>query len=415
MILRTKNKMTNSNKKTFALSLRITIYIIVMLIGIVLRTYIMHSASVVWAFNLLGLIFLFIPYYRYSNVTVAIFSTVYIVFSFLTIVLNSNYLTGSIKALGTNVNIISLPIILSIACSYRVKTELKGKTISKVLYFISFCGLFSVAFAWIINFGEILSVFNGASVYSVNVSGFFYGKNIYGAFVALTIAADLYILSIEKNLKRIAVIGIKFLAVVLSFSRAALLQAGVMLFVFLWTQKRKKSQDYIVLGIVFIVAISVVVAILQSSQLYNFMYDSVFRVSVGDAGRQMLRNEAIEKVSDNLVGLIFGVGFFGIDILNIDIDNTYLYILFSGGVIKSLYYFVSMILSIVHIIYLKQADKNLYRICLSVYVSYLFFAWFESVAVLELGLLNFVFSLFIFVIPFSHRVSCKNQYEPLGD
>ena len=162
------------------------------------------------------------------------------------------------------------------------------------------------------------------------------------------------------------------------------------------------ARDYITLAIFFLLFIGVIVYVINNSLLYNFAYNSVFRINVGDAGREVLRNQAIEKVENNVVEMIFGVGFAGIDILDIDVDNTYLYIFFSGGIFKILFYLVSILLSIIKILRMKLYNENLYRVCLSVLVSYLFFAYFESVAVLELGLLNFVYTFFVFFIPFSY-------------
>lgn len=381
---------------------RLMLYLIVMLIGVALRTYVTHSITIVWIVNLVGFVLLFLPYFRYINTTIAEIIFIYLFFSLLTVVFNFKYLTNSVKTLGTNINILILPLMLCIMCSSRTKMELNETNLITILRFISLTGLISLAYTWIIDFHEIIKVFAGTSAYQVNVSGFFYSKNIYGAFVSLTMAADLYLLSIKKHIVEIPMIGIKILAVILSFSRAALLQAGVTIFVFLWIKKRRMARDYITLAIFFLLFIGVIVYVINNSLLYNFAYNSVFRINVGDAGREVLRNQAIEKVENNVVEMIFGVGFAGIDILDIDVDNTYLYIFFSGGIFKILFYLVSILLSIIKILRMKLYNENLYRVCLSVLVSHLFFAYFESVAVLELGLLNFVYTFFVFFIPFSY-------------
>lgn len=378
------------------------LYLIVMLIGVALRTYVTHSITIVWIVNLVGFVLLFLPYFRYINTTIAEIIFIYLFFSLLTVVFNFKYLTNSVKTLGTNINILILPLMLCMMCSSRTKMELNETNLITILRFISLTGLISLAYTWIIDFHEIIKVFAGTSAYQVNVSGFFYSKNIYGAFVSLTMAADLYLLSIKKHIVEIPMIGIKILAVILSFSRAALLQAGVTIFVFLWIKKRRMARDYITLAIFFLLFIGVIVYVINNSLLYNFAYNSVFRINVGDAGREVLRNQAIEKVENNVVEMIFGVGFAGIDILDIDVDNTYLYVFFSGGIFKILFYLVSILLSIIKILRMKLYNENLYRVCLSVLVSYLFFAYFESVAVLELGLLNFVYTFFVFFIPFSY-------------
>lgn len=393
----------NGRNTPVTLPTRIIIYFCVMLIGVMLRTYITHTITIVWIVNLTGLIGLFMPYFRYYERGIALLSVIYIIFAFLTLVVSSKYITGSVKALGTNVNIIILPLLLNLAMSYKAKIELVNN-VKAILSFLSFLGIIAFLFAWAVNFDEILKVFFGTSAYKVDVSGFFYSKNIYGAFISLTIAADLYLLSLRKSFRKIVIIGAKYLAVVLSFSRAALLQAGIMTVVFLGVKYRNRIKDYIVPIVFVIICAGVLVLIKYNSWLYSFLYNSVFRFDVGDAGREVLRNQAVEKVEDNLLEFILGVGFAGIDTLGIDIDNTYLYVMFSGGVFKAIFYVIIMCFSLLRIIQIRHKNKELYRICLSVYISYLFFAFFESVAVLELGLLNFIFTFFLFVIPFTYDI-----------
>ena len=237
------------------------------------------------------------------------------------------------------------------------------------------------------------------SAYNVNVAGFFYSKNIYGAFISLTIAADLYLITQKWNIKRLFVIIVKILAVVVSFSRAALLQMGIMLFLFIWLKKKRRIKDYALLGLGAALVVVVLAAIWSNEQFVKFVLDGVLRVDSGDAGRQALRIQALQKISKGILGVFFGVGFAGIEQLDIDVDNTYLYLLFSGGIIKIMFYLFFVVVSFRNIFLLKNVDEPLYRICISVAISYLAFAFFESVAVLELGLLNILFTMFMFLFP----------------
>lgn len=399
----------HKDKTSFQLSTRIVLYVVIMLIGVILRKYVTHSITIVWIVNLIGLFVLFIQYIRYVKPNLAGYLFIYVIFGILTIIVNLNYLTSSIKSLGTNVNLLIFPIMLNIAVSDRTHDEFSLEAIESSLKFVSVLGLIAVAFTWITDYQDIIKVFNGTSAYKVEVAGFFYSKNIYGAFISLTLAADLYLLSNEKC-KMACFIGIKLLAVILSFSRAALLQAGVMLFVFYWV-KKKTLRDYFIMIVIAVTVVAGIVYVTNNERLYSFVYHSVLRVSSGDAGREFLRNQAIERVGNNLVGSIFGVGFAGLDALDIDVDNTYLYIWFTGGIIKLIFYVIAMITSLKIIFSIKTFYENIYRICLAVFISYLFFAYFESVSILELGLLNYLFTLYMFMIPFSCWAKVTSNYE----
>lgn len=391
----------HKDKTSFRLPTRIVLYVVIMLIGVILRTYVTHSVTIVWIVNLIGLFVLFIQYIRYVKSNLLGYLFMYVVFGILTIIVNLNYLTSSIKSLGTNINILIFPIMLNIAFSDRTHDEFSLEAIENSLKLVSELGLIAVAFTWITDYQDIIKVFNGTSVYKVAVAGFFYSKNIYGAFISLTLAADLYLLSNKKNVKRLVFIGIKLLAVILSFSRAALLQVSVMLFVFYWVKKKRTLRDYFIFIVITVAIVIGIVYVTNNEELYSFMYNSVIRVNSGDAGREFLRNQAIERVGNNFIRLIFGVGFAGLDTLDIDVDNTYLYIWFTGGIIKLTFYVITMIISLKIIFSIKSFYENVYRISLAVFISYLFFAYFESVSVLELGLLNYLFTLYMFMIPFS--------------
>ena len=392
----------NSNGFTLDLNKRIGIYFVIMLVGVCLRTYVTHSVTIVWIVNIIGLAFLFFPYLSINRVSNSVCAFFYVAFGILTIVINLEYISGSLKSIGTNINIIVFPIMLVISDSYANNIGCLNDKVIKLFKFLSILGSISVIFTWVTSFNDIMQVFHGTSAYKVEVAGFYYSKNIYGAFVSLTLASDLYLLAIDKDVKRLLILILKFVAVVLSFSRAALLQAGVMLFIFFCTKKKKQIKDYVVQFIVIITVIILIVIIVTNDDLVNFIKNGVFRFSSGDAGREMLRNQAIERVGSGTISAVFGVGFAGIEALDIDIDNTYLYLWFTGGIVKLIFFSWALVLGLRKVIRLKHKNENLYRICFSVGISYLFFAFFESVAVLELGILNFLFTIYMFMIPFSY-------------
>lgn len=380
-------------------SRRIEQYIAVMLLGVVLVTFITKTITIAWVINLLGLLILFFPFYSQTNTRCLIGATLYIFCGLITLFFNMDFISSDLKSIGTNVNILVLPITFMIINTIKTKYPIKYFDVEKCMIFLSRLGTLAVILSWILGGVGILSVYNGANAYQAEVAGFFYSKNIYGAFVGLTLSADLFLNFASGSLLKKIIIAVKTLAVILSFSRAALLQIGVMFFVYFWKKKSKSMADYI-LALVGILCGVISFYYLQNDEgISNFFMNSIFRIDAGDAGRSLARHEALDKFTSNLINPLFGVGFAGIDALDIDIDNTYLYLWFTGGIPKVLFYIGALIISYIKIKSLKLYNPEIYRLCISVYVSYMFYAFFESVAVLELGLLNFLFTFFMFILP----------------
>lgn len=391
-----------------SISSRINLYLFTMMIAICISTFVTESIVIVWIINLVGLFLIFLPYFKSTNFSLLFLAISYLFFGVFTFLVNLGYLSDDLKSIGTNINILIFPTMLLIAYSVKTRNSLDKNSIVSVLKFLSILGTISVAFAWAMGASDILSVFSGMSAYQARVYGIFYSKNIYGAFVGLTMAADLYLLSEKRRLDIMLLLGIKFIAVIVSFSRAALLQTVVMIFIFYCLKNKRKLIDYVLLFIAALAIIFIIYLILADPDLTNFFMNSVFRVQGGDAGRAMLRERALSLIPDDIIHILLGVGFPGVDALKIDVDNTYLYLWFTGGFPKVFAYLSAAIYSLYKIIKLKSQDTILYRICISIFISYLFFAFFESVAFLELGLLNFVYTFFLFYIPMGYYSGPKS-------
>ena len=380
--------------------------------GVLLRTYVTHSVTIVWLVNLVGIFLCFSPCFLRIRKEVFIGIIIYLVISSVTVLTNTEYFTNSIKGIGTNANIIIVPITLLIIDYASQTNSFSDKEIIKLLQIISALGCIAVLVAWVQGSSSFVRIIRRSlSIYRADIDGFFYGKNIYGAFVSLTAIADLYLYTIfGKRIQRFIVL-LKVLAVVLSFSRAALLQCGIMMFVYWWAQKKHRKRDYLYLILLFSVIIS---SILINENLQDFILRNIIRTDVGDAGRVYLKRRALTRFGGGLIPVLFGVGYAGIDFLRIDIDNTYYYLLFSGGVFKCLFYLFILIHNRYRIKTMRIRNRALGNLSLSILISYLFFAEFESVAILELGLLNFIFTLYIFIIPNGYVGMVRNKDHALN-
>ncbi len=380
---------------------RMSVYCILMLFGVILRTYVTHSVTIVWIVNIISITICFYPYLQKVSAKVLFECVMYLVFCCITLAISFKYFTNSLKSIGSNINIIIVPIYL-ILINYINKTKpFNDEDLKKLCFLISLMGTLSLFCTWVINGNDLLRAITGRiKIYRADVDGFFYHKNIYGAFVTLSIGADLYLYEMDYSWKRLWLIALKSLAVVLSFSRAALLQLGIMMFVFLWTKKKHRVRDVVLL----LCIVGLVVSVLATNEsVVSFIRNRVFRVNVGDAGRASDRVRAFGIVASEPINMIFGVGFSGLDYLNLDIDNTYLYLLFTGGIIKIAFFAYWYLAATKKTKELRSNNMLVYRLGISFSISYLVYAFFESVAVLELGLLNFLDLLYVFLIPYGYK------------
>jgi len=404
------NRVINSQSDSL-FTRTITLYIVCLVIGVLCRSYIINTSAIVWIINLIGLLILFFPYYRHAQKYALRHSIIYIVCCTITIAVNSDLMTGSIKSIGTNVNIIVFPIFYIINEYLYKEKMITERDIIRLFKFISILGTISTLFALLNGVTDYVQVFSGKlNPYFANIYGFYYGKNIYGSIVSLTIIADLYLYNRCQDRKRLLLIILKSAGVLFSFSRAAILQFVIMFYVYIWFNRKKYKKIWI--SIVFISLVILTIVLLNQSVL-DFILKYIVRSKVGDAGRGVHMQRAISIVGEKALYMFFGVGYAGIDSLGIDIDNTYLYIFFSGGITKVLMYVFITAIIIKRLIALRKMNLELCNMCVAIFISYLFYSFFESVAIFEIGMNNFMYTFYIAFVPSGYNGRYLNMNNKL--
>lgn len=380
----------------------ISIYLILMLISIATMRYITKNIASVWIINFVGLCFLTYKYVKKSPRKIWIPTFIYVLLCFITFTINSRYLTSDLKSIGTNINIIVIGInILFVYYFYSYK-PLDDDSIYRIFKMLSSLGSISAIFGIVAGLNDISRVISGRlGVYRAQVYGFFTGKNLYGEFVSLSIIAGIYVFLQRKNKKELIFCIIKIIAVVISFSRAALLQMFFMLFIYVFfVNNYSKIKGYFI-----IICIVSICMYFFSDSFQAFILSYVVRENAGDAGRLSSIRSAFENNNTSAYQMLFGIGYGGIAFNNIDVDNTYVFLYFSGGIIKCILYIMFLVLSAYNIS--KNIKFPAIKVCLCVFLSYLVYAFFECIAILELGLLNFCFNLFLLFIPLGYKSKQK--------
>lgn len=376
-------------------------YIFVMLLAVAVSTFLNVGSYIFWIINAVAYFWLFSKYYIVQRVQMWWCFFTYLAFGILTILLNTIYVTSDLKSIGMQVNLVFTPLFLMLFDKVNHEKPFVQMDVKKLFHFLSVLGTFSAVIAVVTGLSDLVAVFSGRlGAYSANAAGFFYSKNIYGAFVGLTLCADVYLYQESKSIKRAIICAFKYFCVIISFSRAALLQVSVAIFLFFWFSRKRSKREWVILILAVLVT---VVVIYRSPDLQRILFDQVLRLDTGDAGRARLRQNALEVVDLGTFKSFLGIGYAGINFFNVDIDNTYYYTFFAGGIVKIVFFLCVSIISLISILKLRKNDRSISDICLAVWCSYFIFAYYESVAILEIGLLNFCYMIYMFLIPMGYR------------
>ena len=381
-------------------------YVILMLFGIASTTYIFGNAAVMWALNFAGLCVLFYKSFFHPRLNVFVLSFFYLFLAVITIWVNADTAEYSFKGVGININTVAVPLFW-LLLSYESRIKRWNEDFLELwLKFISFLGLATLLYALFSNAHDIVRILRGSSAYIIKNYAFFYNKNAYGIFIALSFIADLYLYLKTNSKKHIVLLIIKFIGVLFSFCRAALML--IVLVFGINSMLNAKKRHLMLFSMLFVLIVLAVAFASFNTDVLNFIATKVLRLDLGSAGRISIFTNALIRFGESVTYYIFGVGYFTIVSLNMDIDNAYLYLLFSGGILKILVYLCAYFFSLKHILRLRKKNILVGNLCLSIAIAYLPFAFVESVVFFELGLANFLFCVWLFIIPLSY---CYNYCE----
>lgn len=378
----------------------ICIYLSMLLASMAISKYMGHSTALMWVLNLASLALCVAKYCKKASGVAWTLAALYLALGLLSTLFSLNYLTDNMKTLGMHVNLFVVPIYILFISYSTHSVYLRDDEISSVLSFLSMLGCLVLIISVFSGRNDLIGVLKGQiGAYQSRAFGLFNNKNTYGVFLSLTMCADIYLYTQKKNWPRLVLIGAKLLGVLVSFSRAAFLQAIIAVALFLWLERRSSLGGW---ALVVAAVIGIACAYMTNDAVFSFANKQLLRLETGDAGRAVMRQRAVGLLPESPLALLFGVGYAGVSELGIDIDNTYYYEFFSGGLFR-LAFFISM-LALPLISNRRLAERGgaslcLASLCTSVHLSYIIYIFFESIAPLELGLINFSFLLFSYVLP----------------
>ncbi len=332
-----------------------------------------------------------------------IFMIILFLIQIIPILINSNYF--SIEYFGQNINIIVSTIYFYI--TYAIITE-KFKWNNKYLYdfliFFVLVGLFSVAYNIIFHFQDILKIPYIKGGYELNICSFFRGRNHYGFFLFWEIIASMLLILHFKVYKIWYLLFLFYVNLIFTFSRASILAATFFLILIIILSLNKK---YFL--ILFFLGLVICVILIFKQNVLSYVVNYILRIEGGSAGRISRWTRVLNYFKDSNLLLLFGAGNAGsksalYSIYNsvsasTQTDNTYLDILISGGILKITFYFGIIAYQFKIIISLFRYNKILAKVFFASIISFLLYCNFESIIILEQGLLPWCALLYIIIIP----------------
>ncbi|MGL6200084.1 MAG: O-antigen ligase family protein [Lachnospiraceae bacterium] len=322
------------------------------------------------------------------------------------IIFYSDHILDSMKSLGQNANIFSLPCYFIIT-GILANESILEKDMAAILKMIFYTSAIVALITFLTNLNTLYLFATDTNSYQIAFNGIFHNKNNLGVFCCIGLIVGLYLFYIEEKKGLIVFLwGITAVVLVLSLSRAAMVM--LLAFVIIFVIKRLgnddshnfQNSDKIIRRLFWGLIIVLVTLFILNDSFRDFVMLKIIRMDAGSAGRINIWNGIIDNFDNNIIFYLFGMGFGELNYRSLkDSHNIYLNIFSTGGLIKCFIYIFIFAKSLSVIKRLKQYDRLLSDFCFSVAVSYLIFGIFETLIIFEFGLFSFELALLFIFIP----------------
>lgn len=407
LLNKTNSELANSR----FLEKAIIIYITIQILGILLSNFIVFQdrISTIWIINSIGFtIFSVAIFSRFSSkrLTTWIIAFLYIVTQLLTLLIHIEYLFGSLKSFGLNINIIVTAVYMVMVFSLLNQELLIMEQIKKIYIQIYIWGLIACLFSIVTEHNTIAMVLNSKiGAYSVATRSFFDNKNTYGAFLAMALIAGIFLYQHTRRKRFLFGETFLFVCLILSFSRAALLLFGVFCIVFF---AFKENRSPFLNRLMLVVFLGCCIMIILNSTFRSLLFEKIIRSDVGDAGRSIIWHYVFKIFNRNWYNIPLGIGFSELNMIGISyIHNIYLEIYFVGGIVKLLFFLAALIRITINIMRTFHRNSFTGYLGVSVFIAYLGYGFFESVIIFELGIIPFLIILNMLIIPQTSQFKIK--------
>jgi len=381
----------------------------------ILSHYVRINTSVIlWLSGLIGLLSVVVNLtifkkYTCKKNTVA-FGCIITLFQFIPVLLYQVHIFDDIKSIGLNITLLTIPLhFIFWATAESSYVTISDEDINRVIFGIFVISSIMTIIIFALEFRSIPRILsNRTNAYASAWNGFFPNKNMLGSFSALGLVAGIETLFFSEDKKKVILLNIPIaIALVFSLCRDALLFLGVFLLVFLLrrfdrkkqlSSSQKKGKNIFLITLIILV-IAAIIAIMMSPSIRSFIHDKVLRLDIGDASRGTIQQNIINSINEKGVSAwLLGVGYSELNYISShDCHSIYLYSYATGGIIKLLFLAIVLIFAIRNIH--KCRNEFLKDYSYGILFAYLVFGFFETNQMFEVGLVNYEFFLFIFLLP----------------
>lgn len=280
------------------------------------------------------------------------------------------------------------------------------RKVGKLLLYIF---VFSLVYALLFDFGEIIKLLTGTKNYFVLYDSFYLNRNSFAQFLFLSITQ--LIIFKKVILKKIdskiyiILIGFSVLSLLITLSRTALISTGLFLFLYYIINHIHFDNKKNILVPITIIVLSCILIEVVTYLIFDFsLISKVLRLEFGLSGRADLWKISLEAFGKNP---IFGVGMMNARSLlyyygnaNTQFHNMFFEQLASNGIIGVSLQFVAFSYFI-GLIYLKlrRCEPKIAMTYLALVLSILFYSLSESINIFGLGYVSTIFTVVLFLLP----------------
>lgn len=333
----------------------------------------------------------------------------FIIFSLFVLainIINSIHL-NNINDFIYNANAISIICLVFVFLVNNNKSLINEISIRYVLISVVLFAVCSSIFNIYVNYESIMNLAAIRNAYEAKFTGFFLGRNQFGAYLYLSIVSCFYLENIYDTKVSVFIVLFLILNLLFTFSRTPILCT----LLFLIISKLKFSNPKIIFGSIMLTSIFVGFYVFTS--IGDLADKFLIRSDVGSAGR-ISRWMKLLMLVINEPSVLLGIspaGFKAFMLQNnfgfAHIDNAYLEILISYGIVGVFIYTVFLVYCL-FFVYKTMTVRSAKKVMIGFFFSFLLFDALESMILFEAGLVQLIATVLFVVIP---KSLCSDMYS----
>lgn len=337
----------------------------------------------------------------------AIYVSIYIFGTIGTMLLNRTGLSTEILALG--ISIALMYILYDGSRKYIYYSIDDVYVFYKIItYFIFVAAIYNM----IINRDSLLNITSLVVYETEDIASFFDNKNTYGVFLLFGFLSTTILKIQLKQFRWTLCMIVFFVNEVMAMCRTAIIISFFLFLISFLIEERGRMRKIFFL-ILFFAVFSVLVSRVQA--LNHFVVYNLF----GDTGSLDTRNIYVDQMLPLARGKHLLLGYGNENAMNMVgkytgnsyYHNTYLKNLISGGIIKLILQIVLVISSFSYALRCRKYDVRVCSFCVISTITYLIYAYVESVVLLDTPVVSIMATMFVVSLPVLFYEGLKNERE----